>query len=456
MKLIKLAKIATWASPFLVAIFTVISLYASNADRLNPGQMVTPMVFALAIAGIVLLLFWLLPWTSRSAPFPASVFTGCFLLWNIAPWWVFILIMAAVTWATIWGKEKINKPTSFFISIVVTVGIIVSAIQAGLMFNNWEYEGSELAGDYLEEPGQPNIYFIVPDRMPSPEALRQSGIDPDDMIRDLEAQGFYVPESMISEDTYRPDYEGEVYTTRTMRFFAAVLNDGEELPLDISYEDCRQMIREGSVFTTLHEKGYRITNVASWFNETATFSQADVNLEYEDISFLERIFRNELSVTFYERTIFAGLNFRILESEASQFRVESGRHNWQDQTLTELASSGLTSQFAIAHIMLPHEPFIYTIPAAGSQMNKYKDQIRWAMLYITSLATRIREADPTAIIIIQSDEGMAFQKPVELNYDLTLTQWNGVFTAWYLPGLDIDLAGVDHNDILHLVVSGKT
>jgi hypothetical protein len=150
----------------------------------------------------------------------------------------------------------------------------------------------------------------------------------------------------------------------------------------------------------------------------------------------------------------AGRNFRKWETDASQFRVESARHNWQAEALVDLARSGQTSQFIMAHIMLPHEPFIYT--TARNRMDQYKDQIRYTLTYLDSLATRIHAADPKALIIIQSDEGMAFRQPADLNFTLSERQWNGVFSAWYIPGCKNcrpDLSDMEsHTDILGVIL----
>jgi hypothetical protein len=474
MRLRKAADILIKISPFLVAIFTVTTLYASNAERLNPGQMITPLIFAMVIAGIFSLLFWLCKWTVKSAPFLASVFTGVILLWYIAPWWVMVIVLLAALWPGIRGKPSINLKTTAFIGIIVTTGILVSLIQGFIAHTaaqgSLDSEDTVNTFDYI--PGQSNIYFIVPDRMPSPEALVQSGIDPYQFVQDLRDLGFYVPYDLQSQDLYRPDY-GKVYTTRTMRFFASSLSEGENVPTEISYKDGLAMIKKAKVFDDLHEKGYRITNIGTWFYETANFPTADVNMMYKDVDFLERIFRNELSNTYWDRTIFNNLHFSVFQTDSSRSRVESGRHQWQNDSLLEIAASGQTSQFVMCHIILPHEPFIYT--EAEDPLSQYKDQIQWTMTYLTDLAAGIRESDPTAIVIFQSDEGMAFQKPVELNYDLTLTQWNGVFAAWYMPETVIwspgvywyktfeddhtiqhtNLDSIRHTDILYLVVSAQ-
>lgn len=438
-----------YLAPFVVAIFTVTSLYAANASRLSPWQMLVPLIFALCVAGIFLLLFWLLKWTSKAAPFVASVFTISFLIWYVAPYPVFIFVMVGSILMAIYANRKqpnVQTNVSILISFLGIVSIIFSTGQGLFAYLNVQKDRTVEAAEYVKIEGQPNIYFIVPDRMPSPAAMRETGIDPDGLINDLTALGFYVPEDNLSHDTYTAINPPKVYSTRTMRYFASVLNNGMDIPLDIPYKDCRKLIRQSEVFGTLHEQGYTITNVASWFSETANLPTADYNLKFADVSLLEKIFQDELSVAYFERTILAGLNLRVLETGASQKKVEQARHKWQADQLIKVASSGDTSQFVMAHLMLPHEPFVYS--ESKDQREQYYDQIRFAMDYLYELASKLRQLDPDAFIIIQSDEGMAYRKPAELNYGLSNTQWNGVFTAWYLPMRLDNIEQIRHTDVL--------
>jgi hypothetical protein len=116
-------------------------------------------------------------------------------------------------------------------------------------------------------------------------------------------------------------------------------------------------------------------------------------------------------------------------------------------------------KFVMTHLMLPHEPSVWAADGELQYKNLpqpelYLQQIRFTCDYLNSLVNDILAADPSAIIIIQSDEGMAYRKPVELNYDLTQVQWNGVFTAWRLPDPDIDaLSQLKHTEILKYVLN---
>lgn len=433
----------SFAAPFLVAILTVVSLYQANADRLDPGQMLAPLVFSLIVAALFALIFWLCQWTARHAPWVASLFTFCFLMWSVLPWQanVFLLLLVSL-FAIIYQSLNTTTATNL-LSAVLILAIIVS----GVMAFYGQAEASPVSASYIYKSGQPNIYFIIPDRMPGPAAMRESGINPDQAVAPFRDLGFYVNENQLSTDPYTVDYEGEVHTTRTMRFLASVLNDGAVIPMDISYKDCRGMIKNNNLFTRLHSKGYKVVNVASWFSETAKFPEADENLTYENVGFLERLFQDELSVAYFERTVLNGLNFRVFESDNMQRDVETGRFVWQVFNIDAIASRGRTSTFVFAHILAPHEPYIFS-DTRLSIPEQYNQSIEGVLARLVGMARQIRNHDPTAIIVIQSDEGMAYRKPIELNYELSPVQWSGVFTAWYIPGFEGDFDSIKHTEIL--------
>jgi len=76
-----------------------------------------------------------------------------------------------------------------------------------------------------------------------------------------------------------------------------------------------------------------------------------------------------------------------------------------------------------------------TAEPGDSDKQAYLDQIEYASTQITKLATNLRAMDPTAIIIIEADEGMAYPDPQDsaLNRAEDNTEWNGTLSAWYVP-----------------------
>jgi hypothetical protein len=249
-----------------------------------------------------------------------------------------------------------------------------------------------------------------------------------------------------------------------MRFFASVLNGGIDVPLNMEYKTVRAMINDPEMIARLRRIGYTATNIGSWFQETKNIAAMDTNLKYQVTSFVERLFQDELSVAFWERTVLSGFNFRRLESSTYQGNLERGRIDWQfHELMINAATKPQSSRFIMEHILMPHEPFIYDADGQPqeddslSQVEKYYQQIEYASHWVVTIAQLIRERDPSAIIIIQSDEGMGYRKPAALNFTLTPVQWNGVLTAWYAPNVcQSCLPALKHTEILRYVVDAIT
>jgi hypothetical protein len=443
----------SFLSPILVSILTVTTLYAANAYRLEWSQIWIPLLMGLIVSLLFMFIFWLNPFTSKQMPFIASIFTLAALLFYIPhPAIAGVLMAGAVV--IMWRIKHLQKAT-IFISVIALFGIVVSSGQA-LFINHGEVKAQQ-SGISMSEKIQPNIYFIVPDRMPNIVGIREFNINPDNFIAEMSGMGFYINPSQMSQDEYTPYSQVKPESTRTMRYFASVLNGGADIPLTIKYQECRKLIQQPELFNTLHEKGYYIVNIASWFTETKSLP-VDFTMKYQDIGFMERVFDSELSVAYWQRTIFNGINFRFLQSDDSMGQVERGRTVWQAEELKAWSSPDVPGQkFVICHILMPHEPYVFDTNGGPvidylSDTDKYRGQLEYALKYLADIAKSIIENDPGAIIIMQSDEGCAFQKPVELNYSLTQNQWNGVLTAWRIPGKD-GYQSLKHTEIAGYLIS---
>ena len=65
------------------------------------------------------------------------------------------------------------------------------------------------------------------------------------------------------------------------------------------------------------------------------------------------------------------------------------------------------------HFLDPHPPYIFQADgqpqtSGVNEKQAYLDQIEYASTALTQLVTWLRAEDPTAIIIIEADEGMAY------------------------------------------------
>lgn len=441
--------------PVLVAVSVVTTLYAANAERLNWTVIFIPLGIAILISLIFMGLFALHPKTSRMMPFIAAVFTFTVLMWYIiTPYAGIALLVLSV--AAVFFKKLNTKRIEEIMSLSVILAIVISIV-FGIVTNLGVV--NTVSGKTPIVPSQeklPNIYIIVPDRMPSFDSMFSIGINTTDFEIELYKDSFYIKSDQKSDDEYTPDTKG-VNTTRTMRFMASFLNDGKAIPLRISYKECRQLIGGPSVIEALHEKGYCFYNIGSWFTETQTIYTADYNLRFPGGNWFTAIFQGEFNTAFWRRTIFSGLDFRVYLPQAKMNQTEGLRHVWQAEELITLSKSN-TQQCVFAHIILPHEPYVWNAEgnlqfgSGLSEQEKYVEQIRFTCGYLLGIVNGIILNDPDAIIIIQSDEGMGYTD-YELSKQLTSDQWNGVFTAWRIPGADREeLAALKHTGILRWVL----
>ena len=328
-------------APFLTAILCVMSLYAANADRLPWAQTIYAFPVAIATSLIFMLLFALHPRTARSMPLIATVFTAATLLFYMITPYAAIPLMIIPLVVVIWKKPN-TKVIEIPLTILLIVAVMVSSGQA--VFANLNSGTTVQPVTTIADTGiQPNIYFIVTDRMPSIDAMKESGIDTGEFVSGMRDLGFYVKENQMSADTYRYNMKQKVNSTRTMRYFASVLNFNRDIPLLISSKDCRNLIQNPKIINYLHANGWSFTNIASWFAETAGI-KADITYKYPVPSLIERMYRDELSIAFWDRTIYRGLNFRKWEGSGITGNLERGRVEWQTSEI--LAVTG-TNQFII-------------------------------------------------------------------------------------------------------------
>jgi hypothetical protein len=445
----------------LTGILTVTSMFASNADRIGWNQLPISLCFAIVIGLFFGFIFWLNPLTNKSAAVVSSVFTACFFLWyTITPWVGLGLVVLAVV-AGIRFKIKLarfTKPLTIILAcaLVVSVGqaVFISAMNAGF---------GASSGDTLwinERPVRdklPNVYFIIPDRFPSIDALTESGIDSTYFVAMLRYYGFYVKENQLSHDAYTPKTK-DVTASRTMRFIASVLNDGREVELTTPYKTINALIRSPSLIPALHRLGYEYHHVGSWFTETVSNDNADFNYVYKGGGFAEYFYSQEFNVAVWQRSILHGYSLKVLWSDARINAVAGARVVYQLGAVATV-SEQVNQHFVFEHLILPHPPYVFTSDGmpqkdtALSEKELYYGQVKFAMNYLLAEVKTILDNDPTAIIMLQSDEGMAFVVEQELNLELSNTQWNGVLSAWRIPGADeSELSTLKHTEILGWLV----
>jgi hypothetical protein len=438
-----------YALPFLVGVLLVLSKFSENANRLPWEQLGQAILFSLAVSAFSLLVFWLIPITRRAAAIVSSVFVIVTMLWMTFPYVPlphmgslplipvgFMLVVIVLFYRM---KRKNIQSATAWAMLIVGMSCFVALGMAGIASSR-PVQGAAITSDVALNK-TPDIYFIVPDRFCSQKGLLEMGLDDSDFMAYLESKGFYVQPDKTSLDAMPPDGK-ETGTTRTCRFMASVLNLGKEVPLSIPYNVASQMIKYNEFAEILKANNYTYYHIGDWWTETETNPLADVNYMYQSAT-LEP--SEELSMALVDRSIWRYVTTYLWQSQD----VYRARHDFQQESLIETTTLP-GPKFVMAHILIPHPPFLFKADGSPQDSNvpvwdAYLEQVEYTEAWLTTV---IDEIPDDAIVILQSDEGVAFTKR-QANYDLTHDEWEGVLCAWRVPG---NLDDIEITQILGYVI----
>jgi len=377
------------------------------------------------------------------------------MLWMSFPYPVIpmvIIVDAVVVVFDLNIKQKRVIAQALF--TVVVLALSVSLVQAAYIRMTSSNE-QETAKSSVVLDQAADIYFIVPDRFASPSALEECGLNTSSFVSELESRGFYVRSNALSSDLVQPSGGPLTTTTRTLRFMASALNMGAEVPVHVLYNQASSMVRNHLVGSVLKSSGYTYHHIGDWWQETLSNPAADYNYIYRGYSAIDYLSYNELTTAVADRSWLREANIGALLPVEVLIRTNHERNSYQRETFKEIAGNGEHPKFVFLHVLLPHPP--YTWSKEGelqkdnlSIMDCYLEQVQFTEGYLLDLIDSITDTD--SIVIIQSDEGIAFTSPGD-NEALSNNQWNGVLTAWRVPGVgDEQLRNIPVTGILGYVI----
>jgi len=450
--------------PILAATYTVLSLWSINSNRTSTLDMLLPLGLAIILSVIIWGIVHILPALGKSA-LPstmrdnvnifAAIVTVIILLWGTFPNPYIPPEILAVTslFCMFFSFKKAVPALIMFLLILNLVaigqGTLATAKTPAVKAADVNTESDTISmNDDVNSTATalPDIYFIIPDRMPSIAAELEDGFTGATAFQQsLENLGFQVWPDSLSSDPLKNTQTTGTATTRTQRFVASALNYGEPVTIDLSYKAAMGMIQYPKVAADLKANGYKYYEIGSWWPVTATSPSADYNFPFH-INALADAVNSSFASTAFSRTLLGWTGMSLTGIVRDTYTVEAARQAYQIQTIEDIATGEIeqaqntSPKFTFMHLLLPHPPYIWT--ADGQQRNPatpdkqaYLDQIEYASTQITKLATNLRAMDPTAIIIIEADEGMAYPDPQDsaLNRAEDNTEWNGTLSAWYVP-----------------------
>lgn len=354
-----------------------------------------------------------------------------------------IWLVAASTafFALLRAKRDFVKVTGFLNLVALVLVGYQLATAVPIEIGRFVTSASNTRGNpTLQQTGKgigykPDIYYIVLDRYAADKNLKDFyGFDNKGFTNYLESKGFYVAKDSLS------NYPATVISLSSS--------------LNMTYLDPDQVSSKITTLLQNHElgrllknKGYKYLHLSSWAGATKDSSLADINFEEGGSGFNLDDFSSEL----YQTSALSP----ILNSSSPSLPLSNSEVKYRNRVLyvleklKEVARNYSGPKFVFAHVLLPHDPYVFgpnceeTVPA-GSTVSKYLAHVSCANKFMITIIDKIlRDSSQPPIIVLQADEG-----PFNIGYPLlpnqnyreadprSLQERAGILNAYYLPGVD--------------------
>lgn len=315
---------------------------------------------------------------------------------------------------------------------------------------------------------KPNIYYLVFDRYASSETLdKDYGYDNSAMTQFLGDQGFVTRDAAYANYPFTMQ---SVSSTLAMDYHTTLgslfKDDTKGFQTAFPY---RSILDNPPVATALKEYGYSFNQLSSWWDLTHNSPSATAK---PTNSFRLRVlgtthWLTELQRDIAAKSILSPLLLKGISVAGAPVvlydKNDSPRKGFEQQigALEDIARNSSTQkapQFTFAHILSPHDPYVFTDTGASPEYDmwrsddgidetaKYVNQLKYINTRIEDAITTLRQKDPDAIIMVQSDEG---PYPKEFRNQVTpkdyynplnlpapqLQQKFGILASYYFPGV---------------------
>lgn len=449
--------------PVLVAVWPALALWAANVDEVLPAD-VWPAVWipAAVTAGAWLLAALGLRSWSRGAlvaSVGAAVFLNAGRLVGGGAGIAAVVVSAALLVGAVVVARRMTwaalVPTTAVINVLATtlvllaVPALVAAWGPGNSLGGAPADGSEggqgLAGR--------DIWYIIPDRYPRADTLA-SVFDHDNspFLSGLEERGFQVADRALAN---YPKTAHSLVATWNLATVEELIPDP---PADGSdWQPLYRLLRDHRLGRILTDAGYEYIHLGSWFGPTATAASADRVLRVDTDS--------EFVTVWQTQTLLPAFQDDEAE-EGGTLRDRQHRHSsYQLDQLDRLARQRSDQpRFILAHITLPHEPYVFGPDGeyvtreqqdARTREENITNQVIHLNTRLEALVAELLDGPPATwpVIVLQSDEGPHPAARTGPGYDWTTAPDEVVaeklrtLSAILLPGSDVelpeDLTGID-------------
>jgi Sulfatase len=450
--------------PFLLALIPTLNFAANNPDQYAMGELAFLVAMTLAACGLVYALA-ALALRGRAAPGAAAFVTLLFvgglfgyrraanlLTGNPAhpPHLVLILggltLMALLVWL-VSGRVRLLDGLGRFLTLMSALVVAWSAFRIGRGWIQGEAmvaESSvarELAAP-IEGPAEPagprrDIYLIVVDEYANSGVLRERfGYDNRPFEDSLRGLGFHLPR------VSRSNYLHTLLSLPSMLSSTHLTGLRRDLGTETRHPRLPNfLLHQSRVPRYLQQRGYQFVFFPSdWWHSTKEYPGADsVFQAFHGFDFMRAMGNGELQRTVRGATFLSYFN---------------RTHHWEAEhvlrtldAMAGLAGTGERPRFVFAHILKPHEPYVFDGECRVLPRQREDD---YARLYLAQLqcvnrlllatVRRIQAESPVPpVILIQGDHGskmlhaIGYAAPEDIPPPAARERL-GAFGAYYLPG----------------------
>ena len=449
---------ALW-HPLAFAAWPVANLYRENLHETPTHEAVSLMLLCVGIAAGLLVVASLVLRDVRRGALVASTVVLSIILYGVARdatgeagWLLPVWLLGALALGVLFARSTtIARELTIVAAGLATVLLLLAIVPivqvkapeasvaraAPAPEENFE----ELVGEW-SAPGEPrDIFYLVFDRYGSQDSMeRRWDMDLDPFFDGLRERGFVETPDTTANHLRTAQ---SLSSTFNMRYHDDLAEQygpdtGNMLPI-------YQRLEDHEVGRLLKRRGYEYVHIGAWWDPTQSNRNADVNWSYERWSdFTLQMFRSTLLAEFEQRPQGRSLS-------------EVMRRGPYDGALQQFRSLRRAAQrpgptVTFAHILLPHEPFVFdrhgnylTLDDDGRRPREleYAEQTLFTNQLIERLLDDLLSvpADERPIIVLSADEGphpVRF-KADERNFDWTeasdeeLVEKLAVLNAYYLP-----------------------
>jgi hypothetical protein len=410
--------------PLILAVFPILSVFASNLAYVPTSQLWRPLVVTLGITiGLWVLLGLSLRNVNRGAAAATVVVLctfgfskvanalGSFLFIGPVTVWAFLTLVLA-------GLAAWRLPNAKLLNVLAVAVGVISLSNIGIQLGKVAVLDARLSKEDVaghQEGERPDVFYIILDGHGRSDAIRRAiGFDNSAFIRGLRERGFYVADG--SHSNYCQT-ELSLSSSLNMDFIPKLLpkvkpDETERAPLG-------DLIDHNEVSRRFRLEGYRYVAVTTGF--------PPIRLEGADVHM-----RREIGRTMIEAALIAMTPLSVSTHDlSSQFIQRRQKILSAFADLRALAQPTPYARFVVAHMLVPHPPFVFghngeEVPHKGpfgyfdgsdymtyvGTPQQYREGYAGQVDYIEKLTLDavdaiVARADPARkpIIIIQGDHG---------------------------------------------------